>query len=77
MDDPVATLIAKWPKPSLANFARDLGVRVEHAGSMKHRKSIPSTHWLAVVRAAEGRGIEGVTLEMLAEMAAARRDHAA
>lgn len=63
-------LIDLWPKPRVANFARDLGITVEHAAAMKRRNSIPAAHWRAVVAGAEARGIEGVTLELLADLAA-------
>lgn len=66
-------LIELWPKPKVANFARDLGITVEHAAAMKRRKSIPAAHWRAVVAGAEARGIEGVTLDLLADLAASER----
>lgn len=74
MDTSFADLINRWPKPSLTTFARDIGITVEHASAMKQRNSIPSAHWLNVVRAAEDRGVDGVTLGRLAELAAARRE---
>jgi Holliday junction resolvase RusA-like endonuclease len=67
-----SNLVDLWPTPSLTLFAVDVGVPVQTASSWKRRGSIPSRQWLAVVRAAEARGIEGVTVEALARMADGR-----
>lgn len=64
-------LIAQWP--SLVVFHEDLGVPYPTAAAMKQRGSIGSEHWARVVEAASKRGIEGVTVEMLAKFAEKRR----
>ncbi len=51
-------------------FAKVIGVSAEHARVMKSRDSIPSYHWLAVVRAASRLGIKGITLDLLAHLEA-------
>lgn len=66
----VPDLIDKWPAPKVATFARDIGVTVEHAATMKRRNSIPAAHWRAVISAAEARAIETVSLDLLADLAA-------
>ena len=58
-----ATIIAKWP--SVADFARDLGLNYQTARFMKRRDSIPPRYWRKVVLAAKGRGIKGVSVESL------------
>lgn len=52
---------------------RALGVRTEHAGSMRSRGAIHPRHWPRLIAAAKERGIEGVTYETLGEMFAAAR----
>lgn len=54
-------------------FAAALGIKHFHAGTMKTRGSIPPAYWADLVSAAHEHGIEGVTLEALAEMAKAKR----
>lgn len=49
-------------------FAEAIGVEESHARTMKARDSIPSTRWAATVSAARDLGIEGVTLELLANL---------
>jgi hypothetical protein len=66
-----AEAINRWP--SLRVFAEDIGVDYVTAQVMRHRDSISDKHWLRVVSAAEARGIDGVTLEFLAALKAARR----
>jgi hypothetical protein len=44
-----------------------------HAQSMKTRGSIPPAYWADTVSAAAERGIEGVTLEKLADLAKEKR----
>ena len=57
------TLIEQWP--SLADFALDIGQKRETVQKWKQRDSIPSAHWLAIIQAAQKRGIE-VSIEALA-----------
>lgn len=66
-----ADVIACWPNP--AEFAADLGVKLSTVNVWKHRDSIPSGYWEAIVAAAQGRGFLCVTYAALARIAAARR----
>lgn len=66
-----SAIIALWP--SLSDLATDLGVGYESAKAYKRRNSIPSEHWSALIKAADKRGIEGITAERLAALAANRR----
>ena len=61
-------IIDRWPKPSLQTFADDIGVVYVTAQLMRYRSSISSTHWDAVVAGAKRRGIDGVSLELLASI---------
>lgn len=63
-------IIDKWP--SLQEFAEDIGVKYVTAQVMRHRNSIDSKHWKALVCGAEKRLFADVTLEALAEIAADR-----
>ena len=54
-------------------FAKAVGVAESHARTMKARDSIPPEYWQAAVAHAASRGIEGVTLDLLAALAARRR----
>lgn len=65
------SIIDQWP--DLPTFADDLGVRYGAAQVMRHRDSISSLYWRDLVAAAEKRGIQGVTLELLANLKAERR----
>lgn len=64
-DDPLAALRA---------FAADIGVSLNNVKQMRRRNAIHGSHWLAVVEAASMRGVNGVTLQLLAEFGA-RRTH--
>lgn len=59
------SLMNKWP--TLAAFARDIGVDYEIVKKWKQRNSIPSIHWPAVVEAGKQRDID-VTILRLCEM---------
>ncbi|MCO6407321.1 hypothetical protein [Hoeflea alexandrii] len=61
-------IIEKWP--SRGEFAADLGVTPQHATNMYTRDGIPSKYWAALVSSASVRGIDGVTLDDLARIAA-------
>jgi hypothetical protein len=66
-----SAIIGLWP--SAADFARDVGVsNVVSVRVWKHRDHIPSDKWAVVVKAADQRGFSGVTLELLASLAAKR-----
>lgn len=56
-------VINLWP--SLTSFARDIRVEYVTAQIMRYRDSIAPRHWPKVVSAAEKRGFDGVTLELL------------
>lgn len=64
-------ILAKWP--SLASLAGDLGLPVKNVRRWEDIGSIPSEWFVAVERAAEVRGIAGVTIQSLAHAAHARR----
>jgi hypothetical protein len=68
----VIDVIGLWP--SVADFAGDIGIARKHAQTMKDRKSIPAPYWAKVMAAAAARGIVGVTLERLAEIAEAEAE---
>lgn len=61
-------IIAQWPAISV--LADEIGgVPVGVVKQWKRRNSIPSRYWSAIVRAAEARGIDGITIEALARLA--------
>lgn len=62
------------PLAALRAFAADIGVSLNNAKQMRRRNAIHGSHWLAVVEAASMRGVNGVTLQLLAEFGA-RRTH--
>jgi hypothetical protein len=64
-------IIDRWP--SLTTYASDIGVRYGTAQVMRYRGSIPARYWKRVVAAASKRGIEGVTLDLLASIEAEPR----
>lgn len=55
-----------------ANLGRAVGVRTEHATTMRRRGSIPTRYWLRLVSAAAEAGRDDITLEVLARVHAAR-----
>ena len=67
-----AGLIGSWPRDgkqtSIRTFASDVRLPYLNAQMMRHRNSIPSSHWLKVAAAAQKRGLRHVTVELLAEM---------
>ena len=66
-------IICMWPRPSIRSFADDIGVPYGTAQIWKHRNSIPPEYWDLVVAAAERRGLDGISLEHLQRLAAAKR----
>ncbi|MEA1674077.1 hypothetical protein [Nitrospirillum sp. BR 11163] len=66
-----ADIISMWP--SMADLARD--IRASHGAVrvMKVRGRIPDEYWQDLVAGASRRGIDGVTLERLAGLAAEKR----
>lgn len=67
----VGALLGRWP--SVAEFARDIGINPSHAQTMKTRGSIPVDYWPATIVAAKQRHIEGVTAEHLLKLHARDR----
>jgi hypothetical protein len=63
-------MIDAWP--SLAAFADDAGVAENTAKGMRRRDSVHAAYWTGIVAGAAKRGIQGVTLEVLAELAKGR-----
>lgn len=49
-------------------LARAIGVKISTAGEMRRRGTVPPEHWLKLMRAAEERGIVGISAEILVEM---------
>ena len=61
-------IINAWEKP--AHLAEDIGEEVGTVRQWRNRDTFPDRVWKAAVEAAARRGIEGVTLERLAAIAA-------
>lgn len=59
--------------------AAHLNVPLGTASAWKTRNAIPAAHWWAIVQMAAERGVEGVTVDALAQMAGnrERKDSAA
>jgi len=62
----VPDIFKAWP--SLAEFARDLGVPYQTAAAWKSRGSVSSEYWLAIVNAARRRGHFEITTDLLARL---------
>jgi len=65
-------IIGHWP--DLVTFACDVGVSEHCAKKWVSRNSIPGPHWLTIVNKAKARGIQSVTLDALARIAAAKSE---
>lgn len=65
-----ADIIGLWP--SAEALADDIGESGVTVRAWRNRGSIPSSRWLDIVAAAERRGLRGVSLEVLASVAAAK-----
>ena len=61
-------IIAHWP--TARELADDVGATKGAVKQWRLRDSIPKEYWLDVERAARRRGIEGVTIFVMAEAAA-------
>lgn len=61
-------IVSRWP--SIAAFADDIGVAYETAKKMNQRSSIGRDYWLKVVEAAAKRGIDGISIELIARASA-------
>ena len=55
-----------------AAVGRIIGVTTEHAAAMGRRNSIPAPYWPALVSVSGQDGNPIITMEMLAQLAAAR-----
>ena len=70
-----SSIIGLWP--SAEQLAADLNITGQNPGvtvrAWKRRDSIPPEYWNDIVAAAESRGFEGITLELLASIAASNR----
>ncbi|MBR0879504.1 hypothetical protein ABIF65_003755 [Bradyrhizobium japonicum] len=53
-------------------FGTAVGIKDSHARTMKARDSIPSGRWTDVVAAADREGIAHITLQLLADLDAAK-----
>ena len=60
-------VISKWP--NAGELARDIKLTRGAVKQWRRRGSIPPEYWLEIERAARRRGIDGVTVFALAEMA--------
>lgn len=69
-----AQIVDLWP--SLRVLADDAGVGYETTRQWRLRNSIPAKYWQQLVAAAKMRGIAGITLEMLADLAIRRAEAA-
>lgn len=65
-----AQVIDKWPDPSPVTLGEDIGVPAGTVRQWRNRNSLPDRVWKATVTAARKRGIAGVSLELLADIAA-------
>lgn len=60
---PVEALLFRWE--SLSDLASDLGIPYQTVRSWGSRNRVPPHHRAGVIKSAEARGVEGVTLEAL------------
>lgn len=66
-----AEIIAAWGDDAV--FAEEVGAPRSLVAVWKHRNSIPAPYWGGVIAGAEKRGLDGVTLELLARLSRQRR----
>lgn len=59
----VDDLMRLWP--TVAEFARDIGIKPTHAQTMRVRGSIPVEYWPNILAAAKTRNLRGVTADAL------------
>lgn len=62
---------------TVSRVADAAGVDASHVRTMKARDSIPPAYWQSVVAAAVAAGVEGVSFEVLARLAADKRSQRA
>ena len=65
------SLISLWN--TRVEMASDMGVGKNVVQQWYNRDSIPADRWIQLIAAAESRGFEGITLELLASIAASNR----
>jgi hypothetical protein len=56
-------LMKLWP--TVAEFARDIGIKPTHAQTMRVRGSIPVEYWPNILAAAKTRNLPGITADTL------------
>lgn len=66
MDD-FRSIINAWP--DLDTLAADTGASKEAVKKWHRRNTIPAEYWVALIAAAPMRRIEGVTADLLADLA--------
>lgn len=66
-----AEIIAAWGDDAV--FAEEVGAPRSLVAVWKHRNSIPAPYWSGVLASAEKRGIEGVTVDVLAKLSRRQR----
>lgn len=60
-------IIVKWP--DLDALAADAGAGREAVKKWKQRNTIPSEYWAAIIHGAEARAIDGVTADLMVDIA--------
>ena len=66
-------IIDRWP--SMSALAADLGVPYVNVQIMRFRDSIAAEHWSLIEEKAIARGIDGVTVKLMADIKASRSKH--
>lgn len=65
------SILVKWP--SLETLASDVDATEAAVRKWHQRNTIPADYWVSVELAAKARAIDGVTVNVLAELAKRRR----
>ena len=68
-------VLQRWP--DRASVAVDCGVTYGVVKQWERRDSVPAAYWPALLEGARRRNIEGLTAEVLADLAAQSRDEKA
>ncbi len=63
-------VLGLWP--SLRDFASEVDAPLVSARKWQQRDSIPPEYWIQVSGAAQGRGFDGITVELLTRLRAAQ-----
>lgn len=69
-----SAVIDRWPEPAPVTLAADIGEEPGTVRQWRNRNVLPDRVWLSVVEAAGRRGIDGVSLELLASLARDKTD---